>query len=188
MTGLEYERLVAKYLRRHSYFGVSVTRGSGDFGVDVIAHKGSHKYAVQCKYYTSAVSLDAVQEAVAGMAYYNCDRAMVVTNSTYTNAAKELAKHNNVELLENITSAGPSPLLAKIAVIFIPLLFVLAAFAGMCAAAGETIIKQIQAGNYGMAAYNIFSLLGIALIIGAVVYFIRRKRKSPPKNGEHKEG
>lgn len=102
MTGLEYERLVAKYLRRHGYFGVSVTKGSGDFGIDVIAHKGGHKYAVQCKYYTSTVSLDAVQEAVAGMAYYNCDRAMVVTNSTYTNAAKELAKCNGVVLLERI--------------------------------------------------------------------------------------
>lgn len=106
MTGLEYEKIVAKYLRQHGYHNVSVTKGSGDFGIDVIAHKGSHKYAVQCKYYTSTVSLDAVQEAVAGMAYYNCDRAMVVTNSTFTNAAKELARYNNVILLEGVSSAG----------------------------------------------------------------------------------
>lgn len=104
MTGLEYESVVANYLRCHGYNRVSVTKGSGDFGIDVIAHKGGHKYAVQCKYYTSAVSLDAVQEAVAGMAYYNCDRAMVVTNSTYTNAAKELAKYNNVILVEGVSS------------------------------------------------------------------------------------
>lgn len=188
MTGLEYEKLVAKYLRRHGYHNVSVTRGSGDYGIDVIAHKNGHKYAVQCKYYTSAVSLDAVQEAVAGMAYYECDRAMVVTNNTYTNAAKELAKHNRVELLERITSAGPAPLLVKASTLLIPALFVLAVFAGMCAAAGETIAKQIQADNYSMAAYNILSLLGVALLVGAVVYLVRRKRKSPPKNGERKEG
>lgn len=102
MTGLEYESAVAKYLQQHGYNGVSVTKGSGDFGIDVIAHKDGHKYAVQCKYYSSAVSLDAIQEAVAGMAYYKCDRAMVVTNSTYTDSAKELAKCNGVILLEQI--------------------------------------------------------------------------------------
>lgn len=106
MTGLEYEKLVAKYLRKHGYHRVSVTRGSGDYGVDVIAHKGKHKFAVQCKYYNSAVSLDAVQEAVAGMAVYGCDRAMVVTNSTFTQAAIQLAKSNGVVLLEGIVSTG----------------------------------------------------------------------------------
>lgn len=109
MTGLEYESVVANYLRCHGYNRVSVTKGSGDFGIDVIAYKGGHKYAVQCKYYTSAVSLDAVQEAVAGMAYYNCDRAMVVTNNTYTNAAKELAKCNGVVLLERIEAYTVRP-------------------------------------------------------------------------------
>lgn len=102
MTGLEYEHLVAKYLRRHGYHGVSVTKGSGDYGVDVIAHKYGHKYAVQCKYYVSPVSLDAVQEVIAGMAMYGCDRAMVVTNSTYTESAKTLANANKVVLLSGI--------------------------------------------------------------------------------------
>ncbi len=105
MTGLEYENAVAEYLRLHGYHEVSVTKGSGDFGIDVIAHRSGHKYAVQCKYYTSAVSLDAVQEVVAGMAYYKCDKAMVVTNSTYTDAAKELAKCNGVILLERIDAS-----------------------------------------------------------------------------------
>lgn len=106
MDGHDYEYLVAKYLREHGYTGVKVTKGSGDFGVDVTAHKAGHKYAVQCKYYSSPVSLGAVQEAVAGKALYNCDRAMVITNSTFTKAAHELANANNVLLLENVRSAG----------------------------------------------------------------------------------
>lgn len=60
MTGYEYEQVVARYLQRHGYYGVQVTRGSGDFGVDIIAHRGFTKYAVQCKYYSSPVSLGAV--------------------------------------------------------------------------------------------------------------------------------
>lgn len=106
MNGHEYEYQVAKYLRGHGYTGVTVTKGSGDFGVDVIAHKSGHKYAVQCKYYSNPVGLGAVQEAVAGMAYYKCDRAMVVTNSTFTKAAHDLARANNVLLLDGVRSAG----------------------------------------------------------------------------------
>ena len=108
MDGHDYEYLVAKYLRGHGYTGVKVTKGSGDFGVDVTAHKAGHKYAVQCKYYSNPVSLGAIQEAVAGKALYNCDRAMVVTNNTFTKAARELANANNVLLLEKSAAQEPS--------------------------------------------------------------------------------
>ena len=41
MTGHEYEKVVARYLINHGYKKVTVTRGSGDFGVDVVAQKGN---------------------------------------------------------------------------------------------------------------------------------------------------
>lgn len=105
MDGHEYEYVAAQYLRNHGYKFVEVTKASGDYGIDVIAHKGTHKYAVQCKYYSHPVGVEAVQEAVAGKAMYDCDRAMVITNSTYTRAAKNLADKNNVLLLSEIQSA-----------------------------------------------------------------------------------
>lgn len=108
MTGHDYEHLVAAYLKNKGYTGVKVTKGSGDYGVDVIAHKGKKRYAVQCKYYTSPVSLGAVQEAVAGKAMYGCNAAMVVTNNTFTKAAKELAEQNDVLLIPCVTSPGAS--------------------------------------------------------------------------------
>ena len=37
-------------------------------------------------------------EAVAGAKYYNADKIMVVTNSTFTRSARELAESNNVIL------------------------------------------------------------------------------------------
>jgi len=106
MTGHDYEYLVARYLRNNGYTSVKVTKGSGDYGVDVVAHKRGKKYAVQCKHYTGPVGLSAVQEAVAGKAMYKCDSAMVVTNSTFTNAARDLAKANNVVLIEKVNNAG----------------------------------------------------------------------------------
>lgn len=108
MTGLEYEYAVARYLQHKGYTDVTVTQGSGDYGVDVLAHKDGYKYAVQCKYYTGSVSLDAVQEAVAGKAVYGCDVAMVVTNSTFTKAAHQLAQANGVILLDHVQGNVPS--------------------------------------------------------------------------------
>lgn len=103
MTGHDYEYVVADYLRSRGYHGVKVTKGSGDFGVDVIASKRGTKYAVQCKLYSSPVGLSAIQEVVAGKACYNCTGAMVVTNSTFTAAAEELAKRNGVILLDGVS-------------------------------------------------------------------------------------
>lgn len=103
MTGYDYEYTVAAYLRHKGYSRVKVTQGSGDYGIDVLASKGNIKYAVQCKYYSNPVGVKAVQEAVAGVAYYGCNRAMVVTNNTFTPQAKKLAAANNVVLLENVT-------------------------------------------------------------------------------------
>ena len=105
VSGHEYEYMVAKYLRKHGYHGVSVTKASGDFGADVIAKKGFKKYAVQCKYYSSPVGVAAVQEVTAAKAHYGCNAAMVVTNSTFTPAARKLAEENNVKLMSGISGS-----------------------------------------------------------------------------------
>ena len=99
MNGHDYEYFVADYLRMRGFYGVRVTKASGDFGVDVIARKRGKKYAVQCKYYTGSVGPAAVQQAVAGMVHYGCNAAMVVTNSEFTKAAEILAEENNVKLI-----------------------------------------------------------------------------------------
>lgn len=103
VDGHDYENRVAEYLRRRGYHGVSVTQASGDYGADVIAKKGSKKYAVQCKYYSSPVGVAAVQEVTAAKAHYGCNAAMVVTNNTFTAAAEKLAAENGVTLLPGVT-------------------------------------------------------------------------------------
>lgn len=102
--GHAYEQAVARYLRSHGYWRVKLTGASGgDYGVDITARKGLfRKYAVQCKRYSNPVGVRAVQEVVGGMRVYNCNRAMVVTNNTYTRPARVLAEENGVELKEKI--------------------------------------------------------------------------------------
>lgn len=108
-NGIEYEHCVAAYLRGKGYTGVQVTQASGDYGVDVLAHKWHIKYAVQCKFYALPVGVDAVQEAVAGKAHYGCNGAMVVTNSTFTKAAETLARENGVLLIPGVSETGDKP-------------------------------------------------------------------------------
>lgn len=101
MDGHQYEYQCAKVLRSKGFTKVSVTKGSGDQGVDVIAYSGGKKYGIQCKYYTSPVGNHAVQEAFAGAKFYNCDVAVVMTNNTFTPAAKDLAGKTGVLLWAN---------------------------------------------------------------------------------------
>lgn len=98
MDGHQYEHQCAKMLRRKGFSRVTVTRGSGDQGIDVIAYSGGKKYGIQCKYYTLPVGNHAVQEAYAGAKYYNCNVAVVMTNNTFTQSAKDLARKTNVFL------------------------------------------------------------------------------------------
>lgn len=102
MTGYEYEKKCAQLLTSMGYTNVKVTPGSGDQGIDIIARKGGKKYGIQCKYYENTVGNKAVQEVFAGASFYDCDVAMVITNSKLTGPAKNLAEKLNVAVWEGI--------------------------------------------------------------------------------------
>lgn len=103
MSGIEYEHYVAKYLKSMGYRDIQVTKASGDYGVDITAKKGFHSYAIQCKLYNNPVGVSAIQQVYSGMKYYNCDKAVVVTNNSFTKSAVELAKSNGVKLMSNVS-------------------------------------------------------------------------------------
>lgn len=96
--GWQFENYTANLLKKLGYSNVKVTSGSGDFGVDVLASKSGVKYAIQCKLYSNPVGNKAVQEIVSGRIYYNCDKAVVITNNYFTSAAQKLANATGVEL------------------------------------------------------------------------------------------
>ena len=62
--------------------------------------KDGEELVIQAKRYSidRKVTNSAVQEVVASLAYYTRNKGIVVTNSFFTQSAKELAKVNNVEL------------------------------------------------------------------------------------------
>ncbi|MFA8440101.1 restriction endonuclease [Pueribacillus sp. YX66] len=56
------------------------------------------QFHIQAKCYSGNISNRAVQEISAGVKHYNLDRAIVVTNSYFTNSAIKLANSNDVVL------------------------------------------------------------------------------------------
>lgn len=102
MTGREFEEHCAGYLKRRGFKRIEMTKASGDQGVDILARRKGKTYAIQCKFYQKPVGNKAVQEAYAGMQYYDCDKGMVMTNSTFTKGAIELAGRTGVALWEAV--------------------------------------------------------------------------------------
>lgn len=94
----EFEQKCAQILNE-SGWNARATSKSLDQGVDVIADKDGVTVVIQCKLYNKPVGNKAVQEIIAGRDFYKADFAAVVSNSTYTISARQLAQNCNVLLL-----------------------------------------------------------------------------------------
>jgi len=99
MDGTEFENFMANVLAEKGYH-VQTTPKSGDQGVDLLLTMDGRKVAVQLKRYTGAVGNAAVQAVVAGMFHYQAKEAWVITTSTFTKSAKQLAMSNRVRLID----------------------------------------------------------------------------------------
>lgn len=91
MEGHDFEYFCADLLRQKGFLDVEVTKGSGDYGVDILAEKDGVTYAIQCKCYTAPVGVKAIQEAYAGRDYYDRMVGAVMTNQYFTSPAVEAA-------------------------------------------------------------------------------------------------
>lgn len=98
MEGRDFEHYCAELLRRRGFQEVEVTKGSGDYGIDILAEKDGVTYAVQCKRYAAPVGVKAVQEAYAGRDYYDRMVGAVLTNQYFTQPAVEAARRLKILL------------------------------------------------------------------------------------------
>ena len=98
MEGHDFEYYCADLLRANGFVEAGVTKGSGDFGVDILAEKDGITYAVQCKCYDKPIGVKAIQEVYAGRDYYGRMVGVVMTNQYFTQPAVELAQKLNIML------------------------------------------------------------------------------------------
>ncbi len=98
MEGHDFEYFCAELLEKRGFLEVEVTRGSGDYGVDILAEKEGVTYAIQCKRYAAPVGVEAVQQVYAGKDYYDRMVGVVMTNQYFTSSAVEAAKRLKILL------------------------------------------------------------------------------------------
>ena len=91
---MRFEKYVAELMKDQGFTKVMLTERY-DYGIDIIALKDGVRWGVQVKRYSRMVKAEAVRQVVTALNKYNCQRAMVVTNSTFSRPAKILAETNN---------------------------------------------------------------------------------------------
>ncbi len=97
LTGIEFEDYLCQIFKNLNY-KVKKTKKYQDQGADLIIEKRGIKTVVQSKRYSRSVGNRAVQEALSAKHFYKCDKAMVITNNTFTKSARELALKTGVKL------------------------------------------------------------------------------------------
>ena len=98
LEGHDFEEYCANLLRGSGFVDVIVTKGSGDFGLDILCEKEGVTYGIQCKRYDKPIGVFAVQQAYAGKDYYGRMVGAVMTNQYFTEAAVKAAKKLNIML------------------------------------------------------------------------------------------
>jgi len=98
MDGLEFEKFVAKLLESRGYRKVRLTERY-DYGIDILASKDGVRWGIQVKRHRNMVKAAAVRQVVTALNKYQCQRAMVVTNSTFSRPATVLAETNDCILI-----------------------------------------------------------------------------------------
>ncbi len=98
MDGIQFEKYLEQLFRLQGY-KANATRAQGDYGADLVIIRNGEKIVVQAKRYSKNVGLKAVQEVHGAIAHYKASAGWVVTNSGYTQQARNLALSNNVRLI-----------------------------------------------------------------------------------------
>jgi len=97
MSGQQFELRLAEAFQ-HAGCHVKHVGGKGNFGTDLVLEQNGVRTVVQATRRSGPVGQPAVQEAAIARAHYGAQRAMVVTNSVFTESARALAASNAVEL------------------------------------------------------------------------------------------
>jgi restriction endonuclease Mrr len=91
MSGIEFEKWLKVLMTKMGY-RVTMTPANDQGGDLVCEATDGTKFVVQAKRSKYPVGNRAVQELLGAMLFYDCQAGMIVTNRSFTPAARELAK------------------------------------------------------------------------------------------------
>lgn len=99
LSGHRFEEEFGMILRNNGY-SISVTKGSADGGVDIVAQKGRVKKIIQCKAHKNPIGPSPIRElfGVLSSGDFKATSAIVVCLGGFTRGDREFAVNNNIEL------------------------------------------------------------------------------------------
>ncbi len=100
LDGIGFEEWLVRLLKDAGIQHTHKTQDSRDQGADVIVEMAGRKIAIQAKQVKDTLGNACVQEALAGRHFYHADEAWVVTTSTFSKDAIELAYRTGVQLVD----------------------------------------------------------------------------------------
>ena len=112
MTPRQFEELVCEHYRKQGY-KTEITPLRGDYGIDVFATRGKEKLAIQAKMYGSStrkINRQCVMELHGAKDYFDCTKAIIVTDGTFLTDAIQVAEKLNIDIiyLNSLTIAKPT--------------------------------------------------------------------------------
>lgn len=101
MSWQQFELLVGELFRRRGFRVQGNTSAGPDDGVDLVLHKATEKYLVQCKQWrANRVGVEVVRELYGLMAAQGAAGGFVVTSGRFSDEARRFADGRNLELLD----------------------------------------------------------------------------------------
>jgi HJR/Mrr/RecB family endonuclease len=97
MSGVQFEFFLLKFFQ-HCGYNAEKTPVSNDFGADLIIEDYRGRCVIQAKRQRGTVGITAVQEVNLAKSFYQANKAMVITNSKFSNQAVKAANKSNIEL------------------------------------------------------------------------------------------
>lgn len=92
LDGWQFEQEVARVFRLNGY-KATVTKGSGDGGVDIILKKENYKAIVQCKHHHNPLSPEPVRALWGIKDDWSADEVIMVASSGLTSASVEFVRN-----------------------------------------------------------------------------------------------
>ena len=98
LSGIEFEETIQTILHEQGW-QLDLTAVTGDFGADLIGRGADGAmWVIQAKRWKGSVGIEAVQQVLGAQAYYQSQRALLVTTAPLTKAALELAARTHVTI------------------------------------------------------------------------------------------
>ena len=99
LSPFQFEEFIAKLFNKMGY-ETTVTRKTGDYGIDVVAKGKGDVIGIQAKRNSEGINIgnETIQKVLGSMWKYKAKKAIIITTSDFTVQAKEQAKGAPVEL------------------------------------------------------------------------------------------